>query len=739
MSGTTVFYNGVLMQDCDTSFQQVIEYDKESGKDAMFSRFRITVASNMVSVPTTEGFVEHPSTIKVGLFSELEAANNVEHAVDRLAIARSRLQEPKKDFWFAIHGTSDTVPPAEPTTDTTPSSGFRIVLAATGDYAHKAADDNSLEYPEFIRAYGFDGTLPKQTNAKRIEHIDPDDGPRTSDVDVVYVGGRFMRVTATFDVCLCLCRDNMTREDPPVRDARKVEGVITNKWSMTESTDGNMRTTHNISGLLRVKNHRYKAQAMRTMVHPLLFPYAKMESRTFGVDHTGHELTYNFVIREAGNAPPPGIVDWDGSYTESSGAGGGKTFGSINLSVTGSIKRPPNMTAQQQKNIMLRILYALLRSRITGINIQWNQLPGQVASEVVVEEAVVAEDMKLPKMDLRARVRYASQMNMFGLRLLNMGAPISIAGHDPRWWPIPDYFQWDTASENAIADGLDGGGSYFERYSQGPCDLWHGLPRMAKTDEITLATPVDDEREDNNLGHGTTTGPSGQVLTQPKAIPGWFSGDFTAYNAPHVGGDADLVPISQMPYIPANRFGVDPAQWNGFPFAKYDSSISYQTRTGKVLLPLSRERPDPILGTGVSTPAYLLQTSAAVSLHAPQATRIIKGTIGKQNSWPKVPFPKDEYRDVNGQVEVLLSKKVVLGTPRLDTDNTTMLYDVHFEYVYGLTADPTRKLVVSPDRQYSLRAGSSPVDKTTSLGNRVSVLDVFNFDGEIDDVANYAP
>jgi hypothetical protein len=388
------------------------------------------------------------------------------------------------------------------------------------------------------------------------------------------------------------------------------------------------------------------------------------------------------------------------------------------------------MTAQQQKNIMLRILYALLRSRITGINVQWNQLPGQVASEVVVEEAVVAEDMKLPKMELTARVRYASQMNMFGLRLLNMGAPIPIAGHDPRWWPIPDYFQWDTASENAIADGLDGGGSYFEKYTQGPCDLWHGMPRMAKTDEIELAAPIGDTRPDNNLGHGT----SGSVLTQPKAIPGWFGGTFTAYTAPHVGGNADLTPIDQMPVVPADRFGVAASQWNGFPVNYWDSDVRYSTVSGMVQLPLSRERDDPELfitpeypdvpelspGSAFS-PEQRKQTAVVIRLHAPMAQRVFKGKVVRQNHWPKIPEPLESYRDSSGHKEVLLSKKIVLGTPRLDKDNTTMLYDMHFEYVYGLTNDPARV-----NNYNVLRAGSSPIDKTATYDNRIGVLQVYD-------------
>lgn len=748
MSGTTIFYNGVLLQDCETlDYQQVIEYEKEGRKDAMFSRYRITVASNLVSVysDNVEASVQHPSTVLVRLEAGDNNPDTDQLAVDRLSIVESKLQEPRKDFWMAVQ--SD-FPATNPTTHELKNSRYRIVLAATGEYDHfvllpPPAVNPPSSYPEFIRSYGNN----QFTNAKRVEHIDADDGPQTSNVSVKFVGFNFMRVTVTFDVCVNLCRGDDTRPYAPVRDARKVQGVIANRWSVTESLDGNMRTTHTINGKLRVKDHRYKAQAMRTMVHPLLFPYAKLESRTFAVDPIGHELTYSFTIREVGDAPPPGIVDWSGEYTESTGAGGGNMFGSINLEVTGPIKLPPGMTRQQQKTLMLRVLYAMLRARITGINTQWDPLPGQEANNVLLVDAMVSENMKEPKMSLRARVRYASQLNTFGLRLANMGSPIPIAGHNRRWWPIPDYWMWQYNEapsngtsgdaewgttwdgENQQPEGKDGGGSYFEPYSQGPCDLWHSLPRMAKVDKIKLAEPIPPAGDANDLGHGTN---ANGTVKQDKAIPGYFDQPFVAYNAPHIAGDADLVPVTSIPSIdPATRFGVDPEQWNGFTYLHWDSHVSYSKETGMRQFPLSAPRLDPGAASGLPTEKKQ-QTAVCVRLHHPLPKREITITAKRRGDWPKMPDLAESYRDKDGQVETLLDSKVATVTPYLDKDNVSLIYELQVSATYGLTADPTRRIATSEPGQYTLKSLSSPMDRTSPDDNRVSIWRIFDQTSAID-------
>ncbi len=51
MAGTDLYYNGVLLQDCQIrEFVQDIEYD-ESGSDPLYSRFRISVSSTLVPCP----------------------------------------------------------------------------------------------------------------------------------------------------------------------------------------------------------------------------------------------------------------------------------------------------------------------------------------------------------------------------------------------------------------------------------------------------------------------------------------------------------------------------------------------------------------------------------------------------------------------------------------------------------------------------------------------------------------
>jgi hypothetical protein len=749
MAGTTIFYNDVLLQDCETlDFNQLVEYDKEAGRDAMFSRFKITVASNLVSVASDNlaPGVQHPSTVLVRLQAGDDNPDTDQLAVDRLAIVRSKLQAPRKDFWMAIQSDN---PVSNPTTHDLKNSRNRIVLAATGDYSKDTEHNYETpggQWPEFLRSFGQN----QFTNAKRVSHIDPDDGPRTSNISVKFVGFNFMRVVVTFEVCVNLCRSNETDPSPtatpPVRDARQVEGVFSNRWSVTESLDDNMRTTHIINGILRVKDHRYKAQSMRSMVHPLLFPYAKLESRTFAVDPIGHELRYSFTIREVGNAPPPGIVNWDGTYAEATGPGGANSFGNIDLSVTGSIKRPGNMTAQQQKAMMLRVLFAMLRSRISGINERWaGPLPGQEAKMVHLVDALITEDMKQPKMSLRARVRYTGPISDFGLRLGNMGgAPIVLEGYDPRWWPIPDLWQWDTASENEVVATEDGGGSYFEGYSQNPCDLWHSLPRMAKVDEFATEEPypIDPGTESSpSLGHAN--GEDGTVR-QNKAVPGYFSTVFTAYSLPSIGGES-VSTVYELPPPAADRYGFSEEQFEATPYVGWESHTEYSGSTGLKQFPLSVPRLDPryLPSDPEASPpaltAFNQQTSVAVRFHAGMTQRKIKGIASRIGQWPVVPRPELFKLDMDGYSESCLSQVVLPHTPELEKNGTTTKYTIEFEYAYALSNNPLQDLSDLSANPFTLRSGKDPRDRTLSAYNRVPLGVVFDSTGYLDDILPSRP
>lgn len=264
---------------------------------------------------------EHPSTI--GIDTEYQtgpAAPDVDYTtvIGRLKLIKERLQQPRKDFWLAIHAaTRNTVVKPFPVDDWKTMDSFRIILAATGEQYDQTSATSTAKNPN-PKIEAFAG---EDTDIDRDTVIDANQGPKPLNASVQIIGGQFMRVQLTIEVCRCLCEEVPGGEGPtpPVRDARKVEGVISNKWSVSESLDQNWATTHTIEGTLVVKDQRYKAMAMRTMVHPRLFPYAKLESREYAVDKSGLKLGYRFVIKERGSAPPPGIVDWDGRTRNQAG------------------------------------------------------------------------------------------------------------------------------------------------------------------------------------------------------------------------------------------------------------------------------------------------------------------------------------------------------------------------------------------------------------------------------------
>ena len=699
MSGTHLYYNGILMRDCKIDeYVDSIEYD-ESGVDPLYSRIRITAVSSLVAItrygiqsnPSTV-LSEHPSTIGIDTqYQTGPAAPDVDFttAVGRLKLIEERLQQPRKDFWLAVHAATRNVPANFPIDDFSTMASFRIVLAATGEQYDQTSATSPNRNPN-AKIEAFAG---EDTDIDRDTVLDSNSGPRPISARATFVGGQFIRVELSIEICRCLCEEIPGGEGAaaPVRDARKVDGVISNKWSVTESIDQNWATTHTIDGTLVVKDQRFKAMAMRTMVHPRLFPYAKLESREFTVDKTGLKLGYRFTIKERGSAPPPGLVDWDGTYTESSGPGTGNQIGSLSLRVRGPIARPAGMTAKQQKSIMLRALYAIAESRISGINGAWNPLPGQNNKTAVVKDGVVIEKMGQPELELRISVQYSSaELNEFNLRLENMGKELDIDPYNPMWWPQPEFYQWDIEAENADSRLINEEGSYLEGgYNQSPCSLYHSMPRNAMTDKIGLAIEASSD---------------GSTVPMPKT--------FRSYMVKSIYG-ADLKAIDSNIVVNAAASGLNIAeQLSGFPYLQWDSEVRYNTQTGKIQLPLSKARLYP---GGSAYSGVGLQTAVVVKLHAGMAQRVYKVIATRQGQWPKVPAPLLQYASSGNPVEELIDQQIISETPKLDSDHTTMQYSIQVQWVYALSRPPDYGFEAGGPG--ALKVGASPICMATPANN----------------------
>jgi hypothetical protein len=694
MSGTHLFYNGILLQDCELlEFDQVIEKDK-SGTDPMYSRFRITVASNLVSLLSTNPnqpppssitmLDEHPSTIKT---KEVSDIGNLLYVIpDRVEEVRRLLGESRKDFWFAINSTTYKPEPNErkpPASKFDDKDAYRIILAATG----MAYSGDSVPDPVGNLSGYYSGS---DTDIPRKDVIDCNNGPKTSNIRVLKIdGGRLMRVQLTIEVCRVLVSPkpstggSIGAPTRPVVDAAQTTGVISNRWSIRETLDENWKTGITVEGVLVVSDHRYKPYTQRLMTSTHLIPYAKLTSREFFTSEDGLTLRYRYSMVESGEAPPEYVVDWDGTYSEKTDHSG-IVLSSFGMKIKGVEKPPNRWTHQQYKAKMLDILMGMVASRITLDANNPNRLPGNNPHTKIIKDLTVIETIGKPELSISVVIQNAADPHFenLKLRLGNIGKSLSadeFAKYDHKWWPMPAAFQWDVASENAERADF---GSNYDGFFQEPTSDWHGKPRGWAIGAI-FARKGDRPFENSPPPIADSASTIAETF--------WATSDRSDPPA------LNRVAVDAFPFN-TNNWSEDHLT-KGATFISASSENLYDGHRGKMVLPLSKVRKSsfPIPD---SDPLPYYESVVAIQVHAGVNTRRFNFTCTRENDWPKIPAPKDvlvSFPSASAPtgplspgptVEVLLNSKIIPQSPICDKDGKTMVYSVECQFDYVLNKPP---------------------------------------------------
>jgi hypothetical protein len=692
MSGTHLYYNGVLMRDCELlEWDQVIEKD-ESQTDYMFSRFRISVASTLVSLHSTNPEDDPPLSIPdSGDYLSAQHLSTIaikgvdgESLIDRMQYVEQQLRYPRKDFWFALNATTNKPLSSNVPSDFTPASdpsqvdSYRVLLAAAG-----IDDFDEVNSTGRVPEGRLSGPRSVDLLIDREDVIDANNGPHPQSVKIQRIdGGRAMRVSFTIEVCRILCTQEEKDNEPsthPVRGARRVEGVISNRWSITESMDESWETTHTISGTLRVADQRYKPHAMRLVASPMLFPYAKLVSREFAVDKTGLVLQYSFSMKETGYAPPPGVISWDGTFTESTTTANAHSIGELSVSVKAAHKQPPGWDRNAG---MLVALHDIARSRIKGLdittpfNMAGQKVPGAIAT-TILESISITEVLGKPELRLRARVRYVDEkLTFWKLRLAELGQKMVIPFYDERFWPIPEAFPWSAEADPTVGDQ----GSYLEGYYQIPCHRWHVMPRGYN--QPATVNPVDSANQS--------------------------PAEFQAYTLTSID---PTVGLNDLPETTGVNHAWSAEQLTGATYLEFDADDTYRTNIGRMHLPLSKER-----AVGTET-----QTSVSIPIHAGVAQREMTLVATRLNAEPEIPQPTDTISNSStGLTERILESTVVAQNSELQSDGVTLLNAIKVVYKYSLSR-PIKAIGGTLD---SYRRPSSPKDLSTPQTTLLSPADI---------------
>lgn len=779
MIGTTVYYNGVLFRDAEIhDYEQVIEYD-DSGTQEKYSRVQLTFSSTLVSIvkiPSSGSgtIADNPNHLStIGIAGTIAGQT----MVDRFEEIQMRFQEPRKDFWLAFNDClrhADSNPPAKedpdvPWADPDPQArkSFRLALVATGI----RGTHQDPEYPEDPNLNEFLKLFDEDLDVKREDVFDCNAGPKPKSIKVSkFIGGYSARIIATIEVCRNLCKPNANQNDPEY-DSQLAQGVIANRWSVTDSLDNEGRVTHNVKGKITLKDHRYKANAMRTFCFVLAFPYARLVSRNYVVDTTGLVLEYNLSFQHAGSAPPFGIRDYKATYTEGQSIGGDKGFlyGSMSIRVKGYYHRS-NINANfatkeaEEKLILLRGATTILWSRIGSLVKAWNPVPGKLidgqdGNLTLLQSLAVSEQVGVPELELSAHVRYnRPEHNEMHLRLQQLGAPIDVTSYDPRWWPMDSVFGRDMIEDEHnpyfqaanlphATEGDPQKSDYFwTGYFSSPGRRLHTTPR------ITGETINDPETTD--LGKewaepggfmpedgGDADIHNATLLSKNNPVPRPGSSNFSAQKSRNLKGNEISISASLEDYDPGEFSGLADVQRTDFAYLQWSSQVFNDSDEGVLHLPLSAPRvrevtlPEEVYGEG--DPVNIRETSTFVRLFSGMSRRVYSVTARRVGKWPEIPEPKQViYRIPPGYagqseeqyakpiIEQLLKKEVGTPIPVLGKDGVTREFEVHARYTYGLsrpwgaTAKQGGGDALLGDT-LPLPTGKSPIDLATASHNEI--------------------
>jgi hypothetical protein len=770
MSGTHLYYNGVLFRDCETlDYSCVLEFD-ESGTHEKFMRTRITVASTLVSLykrGTSDPIApasQHFSTIQIP--PVLSGADETTPA--RLEEIKELLSEPRKDFWYAVNGVTDPggtlAPTAIPQEDRSNSSPYRLILVATGIYPTVTAATDPEDPPTIDAATEFVKFFDANLTVKRANVLDANNGPKPSGFGFTRMyGGNVVRIQATFEVCRVLSKPVPDADNPdPGYDAQKVKGVVSNSWNVVDSLDDDGAVTHTVNGKVCVKDKRYKANAMRMAAFPLAFPYARLVGRQYTVDHSGLVLEYQFQFRHAGAAPPQGIRKFEATYTETAGQGGAKAAGifraSMNIKVMGWHDRSDESTAllqreRVQKMVLIRGAMTILNSRITGIAKAWNAIPGQNAKTTTLVDAKVIEKVGHPELELQVTVNYGdANRTEFISRLNNMGNPVPIDAYDPRWWPIDNEWgrlpdgngaagnngdsdnpEFDNAAYPYAASGDPTKSDYFTGYFQSPGNNRHSLPRITGRTKTGIDISEEWARPGGHVPSTAIDATYSKVAQNANPITGPI---FTAIVSKDLSGAVALGPAAFV--LSDSYTGIAAVQESGFQYIAYSSEVMNDTAQGKINLPLSVPRDIPelkresLLGlsTGAAGSITGKECSVALNLCAPETFRVYSVSTTRSQMWGQLPEPLQQIVRTTGsgstrkivQIETLVKKEFLGETPELRSDGITREFTHHMRLTYA-ASNPWRGTSAEGggDDFETLPVGFSPVCKATAAQNAIVV------------------
>ncbi|MFO1040977.1 MAG: hypothetical protein U0941_04280 [Planctomycetaceae bacterium] len=506
---------------------------------------------------------------------------------------------------------------------------------------------------------------PEDLTESGLSGVDVNDGPRCIQFDVVHVSAdNIFKVDATFEVHVVQCDD----------DAEAVSnssGVLSHRWSCSDSLDVNLRVTRFYRGTLELATSQFSPHWFRSLVIPPLQPGMRREKMDFTATEDGRTLQYTIIDLEVAVAAPYPARRWSVEHTEHS-------LNDSPLQSHSQIVVTLEGDSNVDKGELILLALYVISAKLAGVK------PGEspIPNRPFVMRDLTIVDFTGDSNSIRASascerlgqlVRDAAAVDVdTGLRICADGFRKIISQDDLPGFSL-NYDPRRSASGRSVESPVYQGPvsliGIFRCYLQSPCSPQHGVNQLT-----------------NILGADKNTIPS---------------------EAPIIAINAVIVPTitaTDPPYYSASH--------REAMYTTYQMESIYQTDRLRAALPIAAD------------PEGASESCAVVSLAPSQTKRIVRIAAERVGAWPEFPDPDtmeagmatvgDPLRGILPIPQKMMSSKLLGGT-RTRTCNGEEIYRARFEAVFVLlrTPSPTEILKFGQNK-WSTDGGT---ESTTTLTN----------------------
>jgi hypothetical protein len=573
MAETWVQYNGVKLRNVLTrSFVQEAVYD-QSNTDLLYYKFAISVVGYLAAGEAEEvGGVVRP---RVGTLPDGYGSATEQHSA-----IRSLLGEPRKAFLMTTGNADDG------------TGGATLLLAA-----------------------------PMGARTVSPTARDLNNGPKPKRVSVTQVAGSsLMEIEFQIDICMLECDGETSAPD-------NTSGILSNRWSVTDTIDHNFMTTRVIRGRLRTVNGNLNPNAVRHWVVPRLQEGFRRDSMRFNVTEDALNLEYTITDLEIAFSPPRPATEWHYRYSEE--AHDAKVIqSSIDLMLGGD--------RNVDKTALVRIAIAIIKNKLFGGNL--------TAKKALLRSLKITDEYgdRTNRVHVQCRVQRVkggpTDRDLVGIAAREIGTPITrddLLGVVPA---LPPDYDRNKSRSGYAGEVIENRGpipivAAWHAYLQNPCNDFHEIQSV----EIGKDDGEDDYAKDDGKLDAT-------IVTRLDGDP------------------VDYVSSDHQEAI----------------YTHYKLESAYKQKRNRLQLPISGQV--ALLSAG--TP-----TSRIVGIGLPTWQRRIKIVAERIGDSPVVAEPRESYAFGPGGAAVLVHSIITPQTPERTADGK-LLHRVSAEYLYALTTPP---------------------------------------------------